>query len=337
MTKVIEKPKVVKKQIFKVLPYIDSNIENLGLTKYKMVIHDGASYLEQLTCLETENGVRRYLTGLNENAPEILAIQDKDEKTAAIKSIREKVIFLEKSFGSNYLKIDDEDFWKNVKTVHPTNYAFWDKISIKPSNEPLFLDPENPNDLIRICGIQAGGFSTVAKSFEDARTMASPPKFYLDSANDTAITKNESIRIKYEAGALLNELFSEQPKKLMYVVKNIDKNSYEYKKSTSAEVIYSFLENFIEGKGSEKSAKAAAKKFITVCGLSNEDVRLRAVIADAAFYKIIQTKSDGLMYHTKTDTMIGRNVEELLKKLKDPLHSDISNAIQEEVEAYWEE
>lgn len=336
------KPKVKKLPILKILPYIntDADADSVGaqLTKYNLVLHDGANYREQLTYLE-RNGVRRYLTGLNEYAPEVENIQDPDKKSATIREIRKKVVFLEKALSSNVIKdIDDPDFWNKVKTVHPTNHVFWNDIFIEPGNEPVFLNPEDPYDLVKICGIEAGGFSVVGKSYEDAKMSANPPKFYLDRANDTASTKVEVKKLKNKALASLTEMFQSNPKKLFYVVKNIDSsNSYQYKNSTSNDIIYDYLDNYISGEGYEKSAKKAAIFFNDVCALSEDELRIKAVIADANFYKMIAGKGDGLYYHRSTDTMLGKNMSDMVAYFKDSMNSKVWEKLYEEVEVNWKD
>ena len=47
----------------------------MGLEKYGLSLHDGVYHEEQLACIEN-NGIKRYVTGLNEFAPEIKLIKD---------------------------------------------------------------------------------------------------------------------------------------------------------------------------------------------------------------------------------------------------------------------
>lgn len=334
MQEVLDKPKTVKKQILRVLPYIDPTMENMGLEQYGMVVHDGATQKEWLTSLDN-NGVRRFLSGLNEFAPEVQSIRDKDEKAAAILEIRKKVQFLERTLGANDVDIDDPKFMEKVKTVHPNNYAFWDNIFIEAGNEPVFLDPEIPNDLIRICGIKAGGFSLVAKSYEDAKLASKVPKFYLDHHDDTAASKVEVKKLKNKAATLLNTLNDKDHKKLFYIVKNIDPNCAAYTSATSSDVIYDYLDEHITGKGFQKSAKKAAEEFIKISSMSIEDLKIKAVIGDAHFYRSIYAKSDGLLYHAATDSRLGRNAEEVLGYFKDPMNAKIWETVRKEIESKW--
>ncbi len=51
-----------------VRPYFNPGKENMGLETYGLSLHDGVFHEESLACLEM-NGVKRYVTGLNEFAP----------------------------------------------------------------------------------------------------------------------------------------------------------------------------------------------------------------------------------------------------------------------------
>lgn len=325
--------KIVTKQIVKIMPYVNPDSENMGLTKYGMVLHDGADYKEFLTCLE-RNGVKRWLTGLNEHAPEIIAITDSEDKAAAIKKIRDTVVFLERALGSNVIEANDPEFWNKVITVHPTNHSFWNEVYVQPSNEPLFLDPEDPHDLIKIFAIEAGGFSEVAKSYEDAKMASAPPKFYLDRAVDTASTKTEVKKIKNEALGTLEVLLKKNPRKLFYVIKNIDPNSDRYRNSTSVDIIYDYLDNYISGAGFERSSKKAALEFIKLCKMKDEHLKVKAVVADASFYKMIGPK-EGLLYYRPTDTIVGGNVADVVAFYENPLNAKDWELILTEVEKYW--
>lgn len=335
MSEVLEPVKVKKLAVQKILPYINEESDNMGLTQYQMVLHDGMTHKEPITCLE-KHGVKRWITGLDEFAPEISLLEG-DVKTAAIKDIRTKVAFLEKRLGANLVDINDEKFWDNVKTVHPTNHSFWNEITIEPSNEPVFLNPEDPHDLIKICAIEAGGFSIVAKSYEDAQLSPNPPKFYLHKAVETAGTKVEVKKIKNKSLENLSRLNEKGGKRLFYIAKVIDINGYQYKYDTPQDVIYDYLDEYINGRGAIKTVKTAAVNFNTVCDLPEADVRIKAVIADASFYKMIAPKADGLLYHVATDTIIGKNAVEALSYFKNTMNSKLWDVLFSEVEAYWKE
>lgn len=170
-------------------PFFDPNKPNLGLEKYGLALFDGVFHEEQLACIE-KNGIKRYITGLNEFAPEIKLIPDPEVREAKIKEIRTIVAQLERELATNVVDPKDPDFWNKVTLLQPNNDDFWSKISIRCGNNSVHLDPaKDPYDLIKLYAIDAGGFSIVCKSFEEARSRAVPPKFYLDRFVDTVSTK----------------------------------------------------------------------------------------------------------------------------------------------------
>lgn len=87
-------------------PYV-SGLPNAGLEKYDMVVADGAQHKELLGLVE-RNGVKCYLTGLNEMAPEVMNIRDDEKKAAVIRDIRKTIVFLENAIGGNY-EITEKD------------------------------------------------------------------------------------------------------------------------------------------------------------------------------------------------------------------------------------
>jgi hypothetical protein len=325
--------KIIRKRLPSVRVYLDGKSENMGLSKYNEVVVPGTFWEESLTCLE-RNGQKRWLTGLNEFAPEVQMIADSEKKAAVIKNIREKVAFLERAIGANVIDVEDKDFWAKVKTVRPDNHKYWGDITLRVSNEPVFLDPETPEGLIVISAIEAGGFSCVGKSYDDARLAATAPKWYLDREVDTSVTKNELRKIKNKAKAELTKLFDKDSKKLFYIVKNVDNKGYRYTLSTSNEVIYGFLDDYLEGKGAENE-KRACMKFQDYASQPLADLKIRAVISDASFYKFIIPKADGKIYHSKTNLMLGGNVEEILEFFKNPINANTWELVLGEVEERW--
>lgn len=337
----LEQPKTKKIRV-SIIPYIvtDGDPDSIvsQLAKYGNVLFDGGSQKEQITCLE-QNGIRRYLSGLDEFAPEIQRLPEgSPERATAIKNIRKKVIFLEEAFAGNVLDINDKEFWNKVKVVHPKNDEFWKNVFVENDNNVRYLDESDPHDLVKICGIEAGGFSTVAKSYEDARGMATPPKYFLDKGNEADSVKVNAKKLKNEALATLSTLSQENPKQLFYVIKNIDwSNSYQYKNSTSQDTIYDFLDNYISGLGAEKSAKKAAIFFNEICALKESTRKIKAVLADALFHKTIATKPDGIYYHRSSDTPLGKNIKDITGYLEDTMNIKIWEKVLEEVEANWKE
>lgn len=315
-------------------PYVEPGSTNMGLEKYNLALYDGIFHEEQLACLE-RNGIKQYVTGLNEFAPEVQLLPE-EEKNAKVKEIRTLVATLEKMLASNVLDVNDSDFWNKVKVLRPDNSEFWDKIIIRMSNDPVYLDPaKDPHDLIKLRAIEAGGFSLVGKSLEHARTMPKPPKFYLDKYEETAGTKTEWKKIRNKALAELQKLFDKNPNKLMYVCKVIDPNSAQYRKNTPNDVLYDIMDRYINGESIETNKRRAAQTFLDVTALDMETLKLRAIVKDATYYKMIAFRGDGFIYHMKSSTVLGKNPSDVTEYLKNPLNEEILIDLSKNLEKYW--
>jgi hypothetical protein len=322
-----------KKTKLAIRPFVDSNSGNMGLEEYGLSLYDGVRHHEQLACLEN-NGVIRYLTGLNEFAPEIKLLPQ-DEKEARIKQIRETVADLEKELAANILDIEDKDFWNQVKLLKPDNSEFWNKIEIKCGNEPLFLDMANPFDRIKLMAIEAGGFSIVAKSYDDARSRPVAPKFYLDKEEETSMIRTEYKKMRNKALAELQKLYDKNSTKLFYIAKIVDGNSAQYRKSTPLDVIYENMDRHINGEGAESNKERSARSFIEAASLDMETLKIKSIVRDSSFFKYIINKADGYIYHAKSGSLLGRNVSDVIEHLKNPLHEDILNELSSSVEKIW--
>lgn len=332
---IIEKDQTYKKSsTLTIRPFVDNTSTNMGLEGYNMVLFEGIFHEEQLTCLEN-NGVRRYVTGLNEFAPDVKNLPEED-RVATVKQIRKIVSQLEKELISNVIDPDDVDFWNKVKLLRPDNDAFWGKISMRFGNEPVFLDPsQDPYDLIKLKAIETGGFSLVAKSLEAARMSPIPPKFYLDKYEETASIKTEVKKLRNKALSELQKLFDKNQNKLFLVCKVVDPNSTQYKKTTPTDILYDNMDKYINGETVDKDKKKTAQRFLDIVSENMEDLKLRALVKDGNFYKIISIKGDGFIYHVKSNTMLGKNPSEVVQFLKNPLNEDVLSDIMKNVEQYW--
>lgn len=323
----------VKQTAIAVRPFFDASASNMGLEDYGMSLFDGVQHHEQVACLEN-NGVVRYITGLNEFAPEIKLLNAEDRE-ARVREIRNAVAELEKELAANVLDVEDVQFWNQVKLLKPDNHEFWNRISIACGNEPLFLDPRDPYDRIKLFAIEAGGFSIVSKSFEDARSRPVAPKFYLDKTEETVSTRTEYKKMRNKALSELQKLFDKNSTKLFYIAKVVDINSTQYKKSTPNDIIYENMDNYINGIGGETNLERAAKSFIDTASMDMETLKIKSIVRDSVFFKYIINKADGYIYHAKSSAMLGRNVSDVVEHLKNPLNEDILKDLNQSVEKYW--
>lgn len=331
----VESNPAIKRGPIAVRPYFNNNVQNMGLEKYGLALYDGVHHEEQLACVEL-NGIKRYITGLNEFAPDIKLIPDPEQREAKIREIRTTVSQIERELAANVINPDDPEFWNKVKLLRPDNEEFWSKISIRCGNEPIFLDPvKDPYDLIKYYAIQAGGFSIVCRSYEEARSKQKPPKFYLDKYEDTVSSKTESKKLRNKALAELQKLFDKNTNKLMYIAKVVDVSSIQYKKSTPTDVLYDNMDTFINGLGVEKNANRAAQMFLDASAQDMETLKLRSLVKDSTYYKFIVSKVDGFIYDSETSSMLGRTPSDVIDYLKNPLNEEILVKLTKKVEKYW--
>jgi hypothetical protein len=323
----------VKQTAIAVRPFFDASASNMGLEDYGMSLFDGVTHHEQIACLEN-NGVVRYLTGLNEFAPDIRLMNEED-KAARVRDIRLAIIELEKELAANVIDVDDPQFWNKVVLLKPDNSEFWNRISIACGNEPLFLDPKDPYDRIKLYGIEAGGFSLIAKSFDDARSRPVAPKFYLDKTEETVMARTEYKKMRNKALSELQKLFDKNSTKLFYIAKLVDINSTQYRKSTPNDVIYENMDNYINGFGAESNKERAAKSFIEIVNLDMETLKIKSIVRDSVFFKYIINKPDGYIYHAKSNALLGRNVSDVVEYMKNPLNEDILKDLNLAVEKLW--
>ena len=324
---------VNKSNKISVKPYFDNSMSNMGLENYGQSLFDGVKHYEQLACLE-QNGVIRYVTGLNEFAPEIKLLPA-EEREAKTKEIRKAVAELERELAANILDVESPTFWNDVKLLRPDNKEFWNKINMSCGNEPVYLDPANPYDRIKLYAVEAGGFSLVSRSYEDARSKAVPPKFYLDKVTETSGVKTEYKKLKNKALAELQKLFDKNSTKLFYIAKAVDTASVQYKKHTPNDIIYENMDNHINGLGTEGNKERAAQGFIDAANLDMETLKIKAIVKDSVFFKYIISKADGYIYHAKSNTMLGRNPSDVVEFLKNPLNEDVLKDLNNNVERLW--
>lgn len=334
-TTIVEKEKpITLRTNIAIRPYV-SEADNMGLQNYGMVVFDGVKQTDFLGCSEV-NGIKRYITGLNEFAPELNTLSAK-EKAATIKQIREDIILLEKELAQNPIEWDGSGSfpYDKVLVVKSNNSDFWDKISIKLHNGAIFLDTKNPYDLIKCRAIEAGGFSLIAPSYEVAAATGKY-KWYLDRFERTVSDKTVELKIRNKAISKLTDLFDTDVQRLRYVLKNILLDGASITNSTPVDALYEEADSYINGKGQEKKIRKAAETFLNVSKMKLEDLKLTAIVRDAAKHNFLVTKADGKIYHAQSTEMLGGNIEDVVLKLKNPINEKLLLDIQEKVEKEWQ-
>lgn len=331
---IVEKYQQRKKKAIAIKPFFNPSKQNMGLENYGMALHDGVYHEETLACLEI-NGVKRYVTGLNEFAPDIKLLPP-GEREIKVKEIRATVSQLEKDLAANVVDPDDKEFWNKLTLLKPDNDKFWSRINLRCGNDPVYLDPEtDPYDLIKIHAIKAGGFSIVAKSLKDAKKTSPTPKFYLDTVEESISTRTEYSKLRNKALVALEQMYNKNNTKLMYVAKIVDFDSVQYTKNTPVDVIYENMDIHINGEGTESNKKKAAESFIKASKLSMEDLKITALVKDCLYYRFITTKAGGWIETLDSGVKLGKRQEEVVKFLKKPEQEEVLMSLLSKVESYW--
>ena len=149
---IVEKYQQGKNPTIAVRPFFSPGKENMGLEQYGLSLHDGVFHEENLACLEM-NGVKRYVTGLNEFAPEVKMLS-KEKKKAKITEIRNAVAQLEAELQSTkeHLKrytspANSKELYEKNKEVHKQRVKEYQKrTNYKSTYQPT---PEQKKEYAR--------------------------------------------------------------------------------------------------------------------------------------------------------------------------------------------
>ena len=66
-----------------------------------------------------------------------------------------------------------------------------------------------------------------------------------------------------------------------------------------------------------------------------ESLKLKAIVKDAVYYKVVIAKPDGFIYHKDNNQLLGRTQSDIVEYLKNPTNEDMLNDILKKVEKYW--
>ncbi len=317
-------------------PYVNpKEKDTMGLTENNYVVFPGTSQLDTIAAIE-KSGKVRYITGLNEFDPNLNKLPDADKK-AKIKQIRAIVAKLEHERSFKDIDPEDANFWSKVETFAPENHETWRSYGITLNNNEIVLDPlKNLDDLVKICAIEANGYSLIAKNYEEAVKSHGTKKWYLEKQIQKVNKEVSITKLKNKALAKLQEVYEGDSTRLMYIAKNIAvSGSPLYTTKTPPDLFYEDLDKYINGKAYDIEIRRCSNNFLEVAELEMEDLKLRAITKDAIFHKMIVTRPDGYMYETSTSTALGRSVVDIVEYFKNPLNEEILTILMEKVEALW--
>jgi hypothetical protein len=95
------------------------------------------------------------------------------------------------------------------------------------------------------------------------------------------------------------------------------------------------MDNYINGFGVESSKKKAAGQFLEVAGLTMEELKIRALVKDALYYRFITSKAGGWIEPIDSGIRLGKSPSECFEFLKNPENEETLMSILDKVEPYW--
>jgi len=97
------------------------------------------------------------------------------------------------------------------------------------------------------------------------------------------------------------------------------------------------MDRHINGEGIESNKERAARSFLDASKSNMESLKIRAIVKDSTFFKYIITKADGHIYHASSNSLLGKNVTDVVEYLKNPLNEEILNDLNSKAEKIWNE
>jgi hypothetical protein len=314
--------------------FIDPKAKNMGLEKYNLALFEETSQKEPIRQI-IQHGKERFITGLNPFAPEILEM-DEDERSVLEAEMREHVSYLEKTLNNNPVDVKDKEFWSKVELLHPSNTKFFSGIDLELENKPKGLQiSKNPEHYLLWVLIKNGAFNFCAASYEDAEMAPRKPKFFLDEGAATISSKNEFEILKARASSKLLHMYENSKTKLLFITKVLDHNGSSYRYSTDKELLYQEMNNYLKAESVSASVRQKAnERFLKMADLRIEDLKMKALIKDALFFRFIEEKPDRT-YATKEGVGLGRTLLDIESFLLQGKNEDIKNLLIEKVEEQW--
>ncbi len=304
--------------------YVDSEVFNMGLEQYGLSVFSGENgsggHKEWIGYKET-GGVLVYMTGLDVNADYVLKIKDDEKREALITQIKEIKKVLEDRYGKDNLD--------------PRNKAFWSKIFIDVRVPVLELHLDSPSDLLLYCGIKAGGFSEIAGSYEQAKEANKSYKFYLHEEAEVMNIKVEVTRLRNKCKMELENIYTADSEHLFLIAKVYLPIERGYSRKTSIDTLYDDINNMVEGQSIKTNLKESPKLFLELSKLSKIDLRYKAIVKECNYQKAIDKDKDNRLTNKITGNTMGKNEEDVIEYLKNPLHQEDLLALADKVDKIW--
>lgn len=341
-------------------PFLDSAPAEMGFKQHGLVMHDGAAQLDY-PMFFMDGGIVTYITGLNEDGPEVLNIKNEDARKEKILEIRRFIMKCEHELAGNY-KVDEkhiadkEKFYEHVHTfrsVFPeerVEYAqtkdkvlvkrYWDKLDIELRNDGYTLNCNNLQDRLRLYIIEAQGYGFIAPSFTVAKETGTF-SFYLDKIEETAKENVSVHKERNKAGALLDLLAEKDSNKLFYITKLISLHPLTWRtgqNSSPVEQMYIEVNNFLNGEGKQKVKSAAIAEFNRWADAELEDLKIHCYIEDGLKLGLLSILTDGAYQFVASGTIMGKGKEYVFSYLKAGGDNEpVYQALSKQCESLWKD
>jgi hypothetical protein len=235
-------------------------------------------------CPLFDSNLNRHLTGFDENDPQILRIQDKKEREAKQKEVKEKREQLQALTGIDDLSYKNVQFWDG--------YVIPFVVDMK-GNVREFHPESNPMDELALIVLKRRGDIPFSKSeMHDPRFRNA--KFYLTSEEEEVSFNKTKIRMERKRSVEMTALFEDEQTGYDRAWNVTFYLGLKPKKNISFDKLEEDLETYTtEGNKYENTLEA----FFEACKLSNEELIIANTFKRAVIYGIIKyNSSDKLFY-----------------------------------------
>lgn len=316
--------KVDLKRKVSIRQFVDPEVFNMGLEQYGLSVFSGESgaggHKEWLT-YEELGDTQVYLTGLDEKANYLNKITDDEKREAVIAQIKEYRTVLEGKYGK--------------ETINSNNTSFWKRIFIEMRVPSRQLSLEDPSDLILFCAIKAGGFSEIAPSYETAKNANRVYKYYLHEEEEVMNIKVELTKLRNKARVAFEAIVDSDTEHTFLLAKTYLPMERGYNRRTPMDTLYDDVNNMIDGISLKTNLKQAPKQFLELVALDKVSLRYKAIVREANFQKVIIKDKDNRLVNTITSNVLGKNEEDVIEYLKNPLHQEDLIALNEKLDKIW--
>jgi len=249
----------------------------------------------------------KILTGIDENAYEVLSIEDPESRTAKVKKIKQEREFLEKTLGVDLRP--ESDYW----------IKFYVMIE-----DGMKLDEDNALDRLRLHFLTANVY--VAPSLEEGENDQKYARcvFYLFNKEEETSKAVKKQKVFNKASAELAKL-EENGTRLKIVAAYI--LGYDPKSDLNEEEAYIKLSEYLDEDDDRKKLDKA-RAFTDVCTRDNTELMTKIVLDKAIATHTISVRGG---VHRKGDLVLGNDYNEALEFLADPANSKDLASLQKEV------